>query len=60
MVLYFHYDYIVFGDLEPDFVIFFSSDIDLNSITLDNINLDYVNFDYCDPENININSKRLN
>ena len=33
-------DYIVFGDLNFDFVTFLSNDIDLNSISLDNINLD--------------------
>ena len=46
-------DYIIFGDLGSVFVTFFSSYIDLNSITLDNINLDVHNFDYCDPKNIN-------
>ena len=50
-------DYIDVGDLDPDFVTFFSNDIDLkqrhrpNSITLDNINPDN-NFGYCDPETI--------
>ena len=52
-ILLFSNDYIVFGDLEFDFIIFFSSDIDLNSITLDKINLDDDDFDYCDPETIN-------
>ena len=33
-------DYIVFGDLNFDFVTFLSNDIGLNSISLDNINLD--------------------
>ena len=45
-------DYIVFGDLDPDFVTFFIIDIGLNSISLDNINLDDDNFHCCDPETI--------
>ena len=46
-------DQIVFGDLDSDFVTFFSKDICLNSITLDNINLDDDSFDYYDPGTIN-------
>ena len=46
-------DYVAFGDLDSDFVTFFSRDIGLNSITLENINLDDDHFDYCDPETIN-------
>ena len=45
-------DYIVFGNLDSDFVAFFSNDIGLNSITFDNINLDDDNFDDCDPGTI--------
>ena len=33
-------DFIVFGDLDSDYVTFFINDIGLNSISLDNINLD--------------------
>ena len=36
-------DQIVFGDLDSDFVTFFSNDKFLNSLTLDNINLDEKN-----------------
>ena len=46
-------EYIVFGDLDSDFVIFHSKDIGLNSVTLDNNNLDDRHFDYCDQETIN-------
>ena len=46
-------DYIVFGDLDSDFVAFFSSGIGVNSLTLANINLDDNNFDDCDPETFN-------
>ena len=42
----------MFGDLNSDFITFFSNDIGLNSITLDNINLDDNNFDYWDTETI--------
>lgn len=41
--------FIAFGD----FVIFFSRDIGLNSITLENINLSNGHCDYCDLETIN-------
>ena len=46
-------DYIVFGDLDSDFVAFFSSGIGVNSLTLANTNLDDNNFDDCGPETIN-------
>ena len=36
-------DQIEFGDLDSDFVTFFSNDTFLNSLTLDNINLDEKN-----------------
>ena len=39
---------IVFGDLNSDFVIFFSNDVGLKSVTLDNIDIDDDNFDDCD------------
>ena len=42
----------MFGDLNSDFITFFSNYISLNSITLDNINLDDNNFDYWDTETI--------
>ena len=38
-------EYIVFGDLDSDFVTLFNKDIGFNSIALDNINLDDDNFD---------------
>ena len=38
-------EYIVFGDLDSDFVTLFSKDIGFNSIALDNINLDDDDFD---------------
>ena len=40
----------IFGDLDSDFVTFFSNDTDFSSITLDDINLDDDNFDDCDPQ----------
>ena len=46
-------DYIVFFDLDSDFVTFFINDIGRNSISLDNFNLDDVKFYYCNPETIN-------
>ena len=46
-------DYIVFDDLESDFVTFFSSDRSLNRIAVDNINLDDYYLDHLDPETIN-------
>ena len=46
-------DYIVFDDLDSDFVTFFSSDIGLNRIAVDNINLDDYYLDHLDPETIN-------
>ena len=46
-------DYIIFSDLDSDFVTLFSEDIGLNSITIDNINLDDDHFDFCDPKTIN-------
>ena len=45
-------DQIVFGDLDSDFVTFFSKSIGLNNITLDNINPSDDQFDYCDPDAI--------
>ena len=44
-------DYIVYGDLDSDFVAFFITDISLNSNNL-NINLDDENFACCDTETI--------
>ena len=38
-------EYIVFGDLDSDFVTLFSKDIGFNSIALDNIYLDDDDFD---------------
>ena len=46
-------DDIIFGDLDSDFVIFFSEDFGPNTVILDNIILDDEYFDYCDPETIN-------
>ena len=46
-------NYVPFGDLDSDFIAFFSKDADLNSINFDNINLYDDHFDYCDPETIN-------
>ena len=46
-------DYIIFADLDSDFVIFFSEDLGSNSVILGNINLDDEHFDYCDSETIN-------
>ena len=46
-------DYMMFGDLESDFVTFFNEDFGPNSIILDNINLGDEYFDYCDRETIN-------
>ena len=43
-------DYIVFSDLNSDFVTFF---IGFNSITLDNVNLYDNDFNYCDPKTNN-------
>ena len=43
-------DYIFFGDLDSDFITFFSEDIGLKSITLDNINLHDKYFDHSDPD----------
>ena len=43
-------DYIVFSDLNSDFVTFF---IGFNSITLDNVNLYDNDFSYCDPKTNN-------
>ena len=44
--------YIVFGDLESDFVTSFINDIGLNSTSLFHINLDDESFDHCDLETI--------
>ena len=46
-------DYIVFVDLDSDFVTFFINDIGRNSISPDNFNLDDGKFYYCNPETIN-------
>ena len=43
----------IFGDLDSDFVAFFSKELGHNSGILDNINLDNGYFDYCDLETIN-------
>ena len=49
----FYDDYIIFGNLDSDFVTFFSEDFGFNSIIIDNIILDNGYFDYCDPKTIN-------
>ena len=46
-------DDIVFHEIDPDIVTFFSNDIGLNSINLDNINLDDDSFEDYDPKTIN-------
>ena len=45
--------YIIFGDLDSDFVTLFSEDLGPNSVILDNNNLDDEHFDYCNLETIN-------
>ena len=52
-IVVFFNDYIIFGDLDFDFVTLFGSDIGLYSINLDNTNLDDENFHYCHQETFN-------
>ena len=49
----FSIDDMVLGDIDSDFITFFSNDKDLNNKTLNNINLDYDNFHNYHAETIN-------
>ena len=49
----FSIDDMVLGDIDSDFITFFSNDKDLNNKTLNNINLDYDNFHNYHRETIN-------
>lgn len=47
------YDDYMFGNLDSDFVSFFSKDFSSNGVILGNVNLEDEYFNYCDPETIN-------